>query len=199
MYTLINGSSKIIKSNSENFLNYISDYLDKCIIYNIKKDNFEDIIKSITISDTIVLAFPLYVDSPNTYTLKLLDYMYDNNIGSKKNLYVIINCGFREGEQNITALNIIKNWCNKLNINYKGSILIGAGEIVGKPEYKFITRKARKKLEKFSLCIKNKKRSNDIITSMDLLNNKMYSFLANKSWTRNAKKNKLTKKDVYKK
>ena len=198
MYTLINGSSKVGESNSGNFLNYISDYLNNYIIYNIKKDNFEDIIKSINISNTIVLAFPLYVDSPNTYTLKLLDYMYDNNIGNK-DLYVIINCGFREGEQCITALNIIKNFCNKLNINYKGSILIGAGEIVGKNEYKFITRKARKKLKEFSLCIKNKKRSNDIITSMDLLGNKTYCFLANKSWTKKAKKNKLTKNEIYKK
>ena len=189
MYTLINGSSKVGISNSGNFLNYISDYLDEYIIYNIKKDNFEDIIKSINTSDTIVLAFPLYVDSPNTYTLKLLDYMYDNNIGNK-DIYVIINCGFREGEQCITALNIIKNWCNKLNINYKGGLLIGAGEIVGKSEYKFITRKARKKLKEFSLCIKDKKRSNDIITSMDLLNNKLYCFLANKSWTKKIKKNK---------
>ena len=187
MYTLINGSSKISLSNSGNFLNYISDYLDEYIIYNIRKDNFEDIIKSINISDTIVLAFPLYVDSSNTYTLKLLDYMYDNNIGNK------------EGEHCITALNIIKNWCNKLNINYKGSILIGAGEIVGKTEYKFITRKARKKLKKFSLCIKNNKKSNDIITTMDLLCNKAYCFLANKSWTKKAKKNKLTKNDIYKK
>ena len=199
MYTLINGSSKLGISNSGNFLNYVSDYLDEYIIYNIKNDKFEDIIESINISDTIVLAFPLYVDSPNTYTLKLLDYMFDNNIGSNKNLYVIINCGFREGEQNITALNIIKNFCNKLNINLKGSILIGAGEIVGKPEYKFITRKARKKLKEFSICIKNKKRSNDIITSMDLLNNKIYCFLANKSWNKKSKKNKLTKNDIYKK
>ena len=198
MYTLINGSSKVRESNSGNFLNYISNYVDNYIIYNIKKDNFEDIIKSINMSNTIILAFPLYVDSPNTYTLKLLDYMYDNNIGNK-DLYVIINCGFREGEHCITALNIIKNWCNKLNINYKGSILIGAGEIVGKTEYKFITKKARKKLKEFSLCIKNNKKSNDIITTMDLLCNKAYCFLANKSWTKKAKKNKLTKSDVLKK
>ena len=198
MYILINGSSKLGLSNSGNFLNYISDYLDKYIIYNIKKDNFEDIIKSINMSDTIVLAFPLYVDSPNTYTLKLLDYMYDNNIGNK-NLYVIINCGFREGEQCITALNIIKNWCSKLNINYMGGLLIGAGEIVGKNKYKFITKKARRNLKKISLYIKNKKRCSDIITSMDLLNNRTYCLLANSSWTRNARKNELSKKDVYKK
>ena len=124
--------------------------------------------------------------------------MYDNNIGNK-DLYVIINCGFKEGEHCITALNIIKNWCNKLNINYKGSILIGAGEIVGKPEYKFITRKARKKLKEFSLYIKDKKRSNDIITSMDLLNNRTYCFLANKKKKKKAKRNKLSKNDIYKK
>ena len=188
MYTLINGSSKTVESNSNIFLNYISNYLNKYIIYSIKKDDFKDIIESIKLSDTIILSFPLYVDSPNTYTLKLLDYMYDNKIGHNKNIYIVINCGFREGEQNLTALNIIKNWCNKLNINYKGALLIGAGEIVGKKEYKFITRKARKKLKEFSLYIKDNKKINDIITSMDLLNNKIYCFLANRSWTRNAKK-----------
>ena len=199
MYTLINGSSKIGESNSNNFLNYISDYLDKYIIYSIKKNNFEDIIKSIKLSDTIVLAFPLYVDSPNTYTLRLLDYMYDNNIGKNKNIYVIINCGFKEGEQNITALNIIKRFCSNVKANYMGAILIGAGEIVGKKEYKFISRKALKKLKEFSLCIKDNKKCDYFITTMDLLSNRQYCFLANRSWTKRAKKNNLTKKDVYKK
>ena len=199
MYTLINGSSKIGESNSNNFLNYISDYSDKYIIYSIKKDNFEDIIKSIKLSSTIVLAFPLYVDSPNTYTLRLLDYMYDNNIGENKNIYVVINCGFKEGEQNITALNIIKRFCSKIKANYMGAILIGAGEIVGKKEYKFISRKALKKLKEFSLCIKENRKCDYIITTMDLLSNRQYCFLANRSWTKRAKNNNLTKKDVYKK
>ena len=156
-----------------------------------------DIIKSITKADTIVLAFPLYEDSPNSLTLKLLDYIYDNKINlSNKELYVIINCGFREGTHNITALNIIKNWANKVNIDFCGSILVGAGEIVGKKKFSYITSIAINKLKKFSKCIKNNSYTKDIITTMDLLTNRMYIMFANASWTKQGKKNKLSKKDL---
>ena len=197
MYTLINGSQKNYKSNSRYFLDYISKYLDDYTIYNLKYDDFNDIIDSIINADTIIIAFPLYVDSPNSLTLKLLDYIYDNNIDlSNKKLYVIINCGFREGIHNITALNIIKNWASKVNIEYSGSILIGAGEIVGKEEYSYITSIATNKLKKFSKCIKKNKNIKDIITTMDLLTNRLYCMFANLSWTKKGKINNLTKDDL---
>ena len=197
MYILINGSQKNHKSNSRYFLDYISKYLDDYTIYDLKYDFFDNIIDSIINTDTIVLAFPLYVDSPNSLTLKLLNYIYDNNIDlSNKSLYVIINCGFREGVHNITALNIIKNWANKVNIKYSGSILVGAGEIVGKEEYSYITSIAINKLKKFGRCIKDNKECNDIITTMDLLTNRIYCMFANHSWTKKGKINNLTKKDL---
>ena len=197
MYTLINGSQKNYKSNSRYFLDYISKYLDDYTIYNLKYDDFNEVIDSIINTDTIILAFPLYVDSPNSLTLKLLDYIYDTNIDlSNKKLYVIINCGFREGIHNITALNIIKNWTSKVNICYSGSILIGAGEIVGKEEYSYITSIARNKLKKFSKCIKKNKNIKDIITTMDLLTNRLYCMFANSSWTKKGKINNLTKDDL---
>lgn len=194
MYILINGSQKNHKSNSRYFLDYISKYLDDYNIYDLKYDDFNEIVDSIINTDTIVLAFPLYVDSPNSLTLKLLDYIYDNNIDlSSKKLYVIINCGFREGIHNITALNIIKNWANKVNINYSGSMLIGAGEIVGKEEYSYITSISTNKLKKFSKCIKDNRISKDIITTMDLLTNRVYCMFANHSWAKKGKINNLTK------
>ena len=197
MYTLINGSQKNHRSNSRYFLDYISKYLDDYTIYDLKYDDFNNIINSIINTDTMVLAFPLYVDSPNSLTLKLLDYIYDNNIDlSNKKLYVIINCGFREGIHNITALNIIKNWANKTSINYSGSMLIGAGEIVGKEEYSYITSIATNKLKKFSKCIKDNNISKDIITTMDLLTNRVYCMFANHSWTKKGKINNLTKDDL---
>ena len=197
MYTLINGSQKNHKSNSRYFLDYISKYLDDYTIYNLKYDDFNNIIDSIINTDTIIIAFPLYVDSPNSLTLKLLDYIYDTNIDlSNKKLYVIINCGFREGIHNITALNIIKNWTSKVNICYSGSILIGAGEIVGKEKYSYITSIATNKLKKFSKCIKKNKNIKDIITTIDLLTNRLYCMFANSSWTKKGKINNLTKDDL---
>ena len=197
MYTLINGSQKTKISNSRYFLDYISNYLDDYNTYDLMNHNFTDVINSIIKSNTIILAFPLYEDSPNSLTLKLLDYICDNNIDlSNKELYVIINCGFREGTHNITALNIIKNWANKVNIEYKGAIIIGAGEIVGKKEYSYITSIAMSKLKKFSNCIKNNTFTKDVITTMDLLTNRMYIMFANASWNKQGKKNKLSKKDL---
>ena len=91
MYTLINGSQKTKISNSRHFLDYISNYLDDYNTYDLMNHNFTDVINSIIKSNTIILAFPLYEDSPNSLTLKLLDYIYDNNIDlSNKELYVIL-------------------------------------------------------------------------------------------------------------
>lgn len=198
MYTLISGSPKPVFSNSLYFLNIVKEKMEKSVLFELKKDKCEDIVDNIKLSDSIVLAFPLYVDSPTSITLKFLDYIIDNKINiENKNIYVIINCGFREGEQNITALNIIKGWCNKVNAIYKGSILIGAGEIVGKKNYRYISKKALNKLNQFSINILNKENSGDIITTMDYLNNKMYCYLANRSWTKKCKKNKLVKKQIF--
>lgn len=115
-----------------------------------------------------------------------------------KTNYFIINCGFREGKQNITALNIVKLLCEKVGAKYYGSILIGSGEIVGKNKYRFISRKALNDLNKFTKKIKLKEKSKEIITTMDILNNSLYCFLANLSWTKRGKKNKLTKEEILK-
>lgn len=197
MYTLINGSQKVNNSNSKYFLNYISNYLEDYNIFDLMHHSYKDILNNVDISEIIILAFPLYVDSPNTITLKFLDYIYDNQINlANKSIYVIINCGFKEGKHNITALNIVKNWCHKLKIKYNGALLIGAGEIVGKKNYHFICHKALKDLHRFSINIKSKTKTSDIITTIDLINNKMYCILANNSWLKKCKKNNLTKKET---
>ena len=72
MFTLINGSSKMKESNSQTFLNYILKDLDLCKVYSLKKDKFEDIARNIKLSEAIVIAFPLYVDAPNSLTLSFL-------------------------------------------------------------------------------------------------------------------------------
>ena len=185
MYTLICGSPKPNNSNSLYFLNKIKDSLDKHVLYELKKDSYEHICDNIKLSHTIVFAFPLYVDSPSSITLKFLDYIVDNKIDIEgKNIYIIINCGFREGEQNITGLNIIKRWCDKV------------GEIVGKWKYKLVSKKAIKKINEFSFYVMNKKLCSDIITTMDFLNNRIYCYLANLSWNKKGKKNKLTEKEL---
>lgn len=197
MYTLINGSPKPINSNSLNFLKKISKNIQHDKIFDLKTKKYEELIENIYKSNIIVLSFPLYADSPPSITLEFLDYIIDNKINLKNHiLYVIINCGFKEAEQNITALNIIKNWCNKVELIYGGSLLIGAGEITGKEKFKTISKKVNKQIKDFSNIIKEKQINKEFLTTIDILNNKAYCFIANIFWTKNGKENKLSKKDI---
>ena len=83
MYTLINGSQKIGNSNSMNFLNYISEYLEEYNIYDLKKNSYEEILNNIEMSEVILFAFPLYVDSPTSLLIQFLDYIYKDKIKIK--------------------------------------------------------------------------------------------------------------------
>lgn len=197
MYTLINGSPKPINSNSLYFLKLISSNIKNYKIFELKNSKYDEILDSINKSDVLVFSFPLYIDSPTSITLSFLDYIIDKKIKlTNKLVYIIINCGFREGEQNITALKILKMWCEKVEAIYGCSILIGAGEIVGKEKYRLISRKALKDIKEFSNVIKLKEKRKDIITTTDLLNNRIYCYMANLSWNRKGKTNKLSYNDL---
>ena len=200
MYTLINGSPKNHSSNSLSFLKSISTKLSDekdCSIFDLKKNNYEEIINNINSSKSVILSFPLYVDSPPSLVISFLDYIIDKEIKlENKLIYIIINCGFRESKHNITAINIIKSWCTKVKATYGCSLQIGAGEVVGKKKYKFISKKANKKIKEFAEIIENKQPHSDISTTMDLLNNKLYCLIANISWNKTCKKNNLSINDI---
>ena len=198
MYTLICGSPKIRDSNSMKFLGIIKEKLNNYRLYDLRYHKYDDIISNIYRANTIVLAFLLYVDSPPSLVLSFLDYIVDNNISlENKLLYVVVNCGFREGEHNICCVNIIKRWCNKTKAIFGGSIMIGAGEIVGKDRYRFIAKKALRELDKFSNVVRDKTLSIDMVTTMDLLNNEVYCYLANSSWYKKRYKYRLSKSDLF--
>ena len=197
MYTLISGSPKLKPSNSMTFINKIKSTLEDYSVFELKKHNYDEILSSIKDSEVIVLAFPLYVDSPTSITLEFLDYIVDNKIDLKnKQVYSIINCGFRDGNQNVTAANIISAWCKKVNAKYSGSLLIGAGEIIGNSKYKYLSTKANKTLNNFSKIIKTKATTKDIVTTVNILNDRMFCFFANIFWNKDGKKFKQTKKDM---
>ena len=125
-----------------------------------------------------------------------MDYIYDNRIDLKnKKLYVMINCGFLEWEHNITALDIVKRWCYKTNIEYMGSLLIGAGEFIGNVDNKLISRPALKQVEIFSDHIKNSSKK-EMTTGLKFVNQRIYIFVANAFWKKKCKLNNLKYNEV---
>ena len=116
--TIINGSPRFKKSNSEILKNYLLNYIKENEIneyfsFSIKLDN--DIKTYIYSSDVLIFIFPLYVDSIPANLLDLLVRFEDENtINPKTKIYCIVNNGFFEGIQNHLAISQIRCWSKKV-------------------------------------------------------------------------------------
>lgn len=194
MKLYINGSPKLTNSNSNYFLNKLSP---KNKIKFVYKDKFSEILKSIKKVDTIILAFPLYVDGPPNKVIELFEYIKNNKINIKnKKIYTIINCGFWEAKQNRTASLIVEDFAINNGAKYMGSFNIGAGEIIGKCDKKKIYRLASLpfliKIRKFKARI-NKGKKVTLETTIRPMTKRLYVYLANCNW-----KKQMIKNDCYK-
>lgn len=194
MKLFINGSPKLDKSNSFYFLSMINDNSKIRFLY---KDDFDDILRDINKISTIIFSFPLYVDGPPNKVIEFMEYINDNKIDIKdKKIYCIINCGFFEAKQNEVAALIIKNFAINNKAKYMGSFNIGAGEIVGKRNrkilYKIISIPFYFKIKKFKNSI-NKELKVNLNTTIRPMSKKLYVFLANISWRKKMRENKIIK------
>ena len=204
---MIDGSPKVSKSNSEYFLNILSDFIESkdIVKYKLsKKVDYEDIIKEINTIDTLVFAFPLYVDSLPSHVLEFLIMLEENFKDNLKgvNVYVIVNCGFYEGKQNKIALNIMKCWCKKMNIIWAQGIGIGAGEMMGGlrnvPMGKGPNTNLGLALDNLAKNINENKSGDDIFTTPSMFPRFAFRLAANRFWISKANRNGLKKRDLNK-
>lgn len=204
---MIDGSPKVSKSNSEYFLNILSDFIESkdIVKYKLsKKVDYEDIIKEINTIDTLVFAFPLYVDSLPSHVLEFLIMLEENFKDNLKgvSVYVIANCGFYEGKQNKIALNIMKCWCKKMNIKWAQGIGIGAGEMMGGlrnvPMGKGPNTNLGLALDNLAKNINENKSGDDIFTTPSMFPRFAFRLAANRFWISKANRNGLKKRDLNK-
>lgn len=129
MINIINCSPKI-NSNSAYFINKIIKKLKmKHIVSKIYFETENDIFEKINKCNIVILVFPLYVDSPPSRLISIMEKYQNLNF---KKIYVVCNCGFLESKHNDVAINIIKNWCFNNKGIFMGDFKIGAGEVIGK-------------------------------------------------------------------
>lgn len=182
MYTIINCSPKLKRSNSKIFIDEVTKNLSNYTVLNLEA-NRNKILEYIYSSDTLLFAFPTYLDSPPSKLLSLLDYIFDNKLYlNNKKIYLIANCGFIEYENNICPVEIIKNWISIMKGSYMGSLLIGSGEIIGNKKFKLLSKNCMKELKKFSMCIKRKEKYEDTGVTIDYINTKLLCILSNIAW-----------------
>lgn len=91
---------------------------------NITKEEIKDLCNY----SAWVFALPLYIDGIPSHLLSCLCKIEQLGIDCKNiHVYAIVNCGFFEGKQACNALDILKNWCNKVGLVWGSGIGFGGG------------------------------------------------------------------------
>ena len=204
--TIINGSSRLKKSNSEILKNYLLNYIKDCEIneyfsFSIKLD--DNLKNDIYNSDALIFIFPLYVDSIPANLLDLLVRFEDENtINPKTKIYCIVNNGFFEGIQNHLAISQIRCWSKKVNAQWGQGIGVGGGELLSHlkkvPLGQGPLKNLGMALEKFSENILLLKSDEDIYINPNWLRI-LYFVQGSISWILKARKNNLRVKDLFRK
>ena len=204
--TVINGSPKAVKSNSEILGNYLLSLIKEKEIkkyYSISFKLNDKIKNEIYNSDVLVFLFPLYVDGIPSNLLKLLiKFEKENVIRPKTKIYCIVNNGFYEGKQNFLALLHMKNWCKKVNAKWGQGIGIGSGELLPYLKKFKLGQGPLKNLEK----ILNRLSRNILTLNSDkniYINpnwpKSLYFIQGSFSWILKARKNNLKIRELFKK
>lgn len=206
---MINGSPKPGKSNSAIMLKTLDPLLstgNEITYYNINK-------RPLTIEqycelcrmDTLIIAFPLYVDGIPSHLFRMLVALEEfMKVEREQEIYVyaIINNGFFEGRQNHIALEILRNWCLRSGLHFGQGLGQGAGEMMGFLEKVPLGQGPLKNLGKAMESLSHNIHSRSVGESMLFSPNFprfAWRFSATHSfWNATAKKNGLKKKDIMK-
>ena len=204
--TIINGSPKTVKSNSEILGNYLFPLLKENNIkkyYSIYFQLNDKTKNEIYNSDVLIFIFPLYVDGIPSNLLKLLvKFEKESVVRPETKIYCIVNNGFYEGKQNFLALLHMKNWCKKVNAKWGQGIGIGSGELLPYLKKFKLGQGPLKNLEK----ILNRLSRNILTLNSDkniYINpnwpKSLYFIQGSISWILKARKNNLKIRELFKK
>jgi len=204
--SVINGSPKAIKSNSEILGNYLSSLLKEneikkyySISFRLNDENKNEIYNS----DVLIFLFPLHVDGIPSNLLKLLVKIEEEKIiKSETKIYCIVNNGFYESKQNQLAILQIKNWCEKVKARWGQGIGVGAGELLPYlkkyPLGQGPLKNLGKVLDEFSANIRTLKSDEDIYINPNWLKS-LYFFQGTISWILKGRKNNLRVRELFRK
>lgn len=117
-------------------------------------------------------------------------------------MYCLVNCGFLEGTQNKIALNIMKNYCMRLDFNWRFGVGIGGGEFMTGSKEMPLNSHMKKPVYNAFLALKEDIENNSDGQVDNILTNAkipkfIFKFVANIGWKSMAKKDNLKAKDLY--
>ncbi len=162
----LNGSPSGNKATSKEYLNDLggmfkeSDYDKFFMDIKVKPNEVysDEEMNNIADADVIIIAFPLYADClPAAFIRFLEDYYFylENNQTYNKNarVYVIVNCAAYAPEANSAAIRVIKNFCSRLELNWRFAVSIGSGLLIKMTKKIPFLNKAHRNIQKVFITI----------------------------------------------
>ncbi|MEG2916647.1 MAG: hypothetical protein RR891_11020 [Clostridium sp.] len=206
---LINGSPKAKDSGSGHILQGLKSFFDgshSILEYFFRKHQIDnDQMKEISQCEAIVFAFPLYVDGIPSHLLRCLIQLEEffSAIDKKDiRVYALVNCGFYEGQQNILAINMIENWCEKSKLKWGQGIGIGGGGMLLSVKNVPLGHGPNKNLGEALKVVSNnilKGQSGENLFIKPNFPRLAYKLAGERGWRQGIKANGLKTKDLFRK
>lgn len=209
---LLVGSPKGPKSTSNALGTYLLEKLEEQGVTSGKvyvnqslssTENQATLLSLIDNSDLIILAFPLYVDSLQSQTIKTLELIAEHQKGkhelSKKSFAAIANSGFPEAKHSETALAVCRIFAKQVGFTWAGGLAMGGGGMIsGRPisELGGMVRNQKKALE---MAAESLAKGEAIPEKAVVLMSKlgiprwMYTWMGNRGWKQEARQHIATK------
>lgn len=208
---LLIGSPKPSRSTSESLAGHFGDQLKaknwEVVSLNINatlraEGGAEKLLTAVDGADTLVLAFPLYVDSLPAGATKALELIAAHREASpvKQGLIAIVNNGFPDVHQNQPALEICRLFARQAGIEWLGGLALGGGgSISGQPLAK-MRGMLRNVIKALNLAAESVAAGGKVpeeaiaLLAKPIMPRWLYLLGGDFGWNQEARKNKVTKR-----
>lgn len=167
-----------------------------------QQEAFDRLVKAFDEADSVVLSFPLYIDTLHAGVCEALTRLYRGKEGisqKRRKLLAICNCGFPESRQCRSALRSCQLFAERMGMEFWGGVAIGNGGMLGGgPSHD--GRINVKQTEALHALGKGLNDGGAIpAVAVELLGRspvppRMYTFFANMGWNATARKNGVRRK-----
>lgn len=130
----LNGSPKARESATGMLIQHVERMLGKPIetrqaVKLLREDASADMFVELLQEETLLIAFPLYVDSLPAPLIEILTRIEEAaaSVKNKPRVYALCNCGFYEGSQCKLALDMARHFAARIGCPWGGGIGIGCG------------------------------------------------------------------------
>ena len=138
---ILNGSPRAPRSNSRQ---YAAIFAQACRqeteLFSVGQCHPFEVSRALETCSDLLLVFPLYADGLPVTLMGFLQGLEADPPHHRPVVSVLVNCGFLEPEQNDTALQILRRFCQKNGYPFGSVLKIGSGEAILATPFRLLVR-----------------------------------------------------------